>query len=191
MTLHTQILTHQPVDVKELFTWVNEHLLRAPHAKFREVENGFWNEMEQGLDALMWVVADPKGGEHKEWWQEDGEWANLDEDEREYYSERFTPKGYTMLHLDTAYGYDPAITHARMIAQLDAQFFVPRGITFAWYNEFEGEWHEGNDGLLEFAGPQGFGAESWFKQTVKPAFKQAGIVWEDDERDDLGFFIER
>jgi hypothetical protein len=176
MTLHTQIITHEPVDAKELHSWVNEHLLRAPNARYSEKPGSFSNELDQGLDALMWVTADPAGGRHLEWWEDGRDHSGyLTEEDIAYYREHAAPHGYTVLHLDTAYGFSPAVIHTRMIRKLAREFFGPRSIGFSWYNEFTDEWHTGLEGLDEFGGKHGAAAENWFGNTVRPALAHTEI----------------
>jgi hypothetical protein len=75
--------------------------------------------------------------------------------------------------MDTAYGYQGdhgetcTVLHAKVIVDL-GHWLNEKGITWAWYNEYAGTYHEGFEGLEEFLG-NGDSAQDWFRNLVLPA----------------------
>ena len=78
-----------------------------------------------------------------------------------------------MLSFDTAYSYRDSEgrgcndLHRSYIEVLHA-YTQRKGLLFKWQNEYTGEWHDGLDGLDEFA-QGGRDADAWFRGSVLPA----------------------
>jgi hypothetical protein len=155
----TKVGLRGDVDARDLFLWINTHLLNAESPLF--VEHGpsvsgdcsFRNRPGQGFSA--WLDVTHRNGEEIVYLPEDT--TGWDQDDIDYHSEY--PTGVrAMASFDTAYGYRGpngegcSMLHAAFIAALIERYASPRGLSVVWQNEFTGEWHEGTDGLNEFAG---------------------------------------
>lgn len=192
MTLDTRIVIHENTDAKELHTWINKNLLRAPDAIFTEDEHNINNTPGQGLAA--WLMMEHNNGDlierqdtnysHEDAVKEAMRWADSIEDaeesvkeDEEYYAEH--PQGHIELSFDTAYGYQGpgnigcTALHTYYIIKLATEYFEPRGLTFSWQNEYSGEWAEGlDDAALNKFLRSGDDAMKWF-QSVIPVIEKA------------------
>jgi len=189
MTLHTTLVLHEWTDPVALHTWFNANVLRVSDKNpvIDQSATHIGNALGQGFDAIFDVD-----------WQEDhtplvwhdaaAELAwNLkhipdvfvtEEDAREdaeKTAELYAhyPLGVIKIAWDTSYAFrarhgGAAELHAEFIIRLAKEYLEPRGITFAWQNEFSGEWNEGLTGFEDF-GQNGRDAEQWFHTVALPA----------------------
>lgn len=171
MTLNTRVRIKNPVNVRALHDWANQELLKARDPRFDVRETSIANAPGQGFDA--WLITEHNNGRPFEFvaWSEDPE----DQEDVEVDRERFasSPAGYVDLTFDTAYGYRDELgrgcsaLHADYIVRIAAHA-AELGVEIAWNNEFTGEWHDGVDGLDQFAN-NGREAQQWFFGTALPA----------------------
>lgn len=81
-----------------------------------------------------------------------------------------------MVRLDTTYDYHEdgiggcSDLHGGIVLACLAAF---PDADIAWYNEYQGTWHNGNEGMTEFA-DNALDAEMWFECMVKPALVASG-----------------
>jgi hypothetical protein len=170
MTLSTNIYILDPVDPLEVFNFVNKYLLNAENPRFKHEPYKWGNDPEimtlsneggQGFDA--WFMSKYRKG---------GPLYTEDQIDEEDYDEPYLtdPACFMKLDFDTAYGYNvPGIggcsqLHSRYIVALHA-WLAAKGVRIKWQNEFTGEYHDGLDGLEEFAG-NGDDAQAWFKSIL-------------------------
>ena len=181
MTLSTNIYILDPVDPMEVFNFVNKYLLKvenprfnhAPATSYQKDEKGEWNEVEdpeimdlsnnvgQGFDA--WFIS--KYRKNGPLYTED----QIDDDEDYVEPYLMDPACFMKLDFDTAYGYSDKLggcsqLHSRYIVALH-DWLATKGVRIKWQNEFTGEYHDGLDGLDEFAG-DGDKARDWFKSIL-------------------------
>lgn len=166
MTLDTTIKLKAWTDPETLHGWVCQELLGAPGARRDVNEKSIWNAPGQGLPA--WFGTDHNGGDPEEFVSSTMDAADLAM-EREW----FGPTGYLTLSFDTSYGYRDergrgcSELHADYVVRLAAHL-AERGIGIWWRNEFTGEWHDGIEGLDQFA-DNGTDAQDWFRNVAAPA----------------------
>lgn len=165
MTLDTHIKLKGWTDPEVLHDWVCRELLKAPDAKREVREKSIWNDPGQGLAA--WFGTDHNLGQLDEFLS-----STTDHEDLEGEKAWFGPAGYIRLSFDTAYSYrDPSgrgcsAIHADYIVRLAAHL-SEQGIEIWWRNEFTGEWHDGIEGLDQFA-VNGKEAQDWFRSVAAP-----------------------
>ncbi|MBF4603724.1 hypothetical protein [Curtobacterium sp. VKM Ac-2884] len=176
MTLNTRVRIKSPVNARALHDWANQELLKVKNPQFDVRETSIANAPGQGFAA--WLITEHNGGKPFEFqpslpvgsdfWNEfPDELAN----ERAHFDAE--PGGYVDLTFDTAYSFRD--DRGRGCADLHADYIVRTaahaaelGVQIAWNNEFTGQWHDGIDGLDQFAG-NGVDAQRWFFGTALPA----------------------
>jgi hypothetical protein len=185
MTLTTKVLIHEKVNPLQIHLWVNSHLLGAADATIDIIPNGYdaddrWTMLQnrpgQGLDAWFTTkfYTDPAPYRHDELipfdWRDYHDAERYPEDWAALGGDEHFPSGHLILEFDTVYGAGPTEVHARLIAGLNDGFLVPRGLTFAWHNEYSDVWSEGMTGFEQWFGDQDR-AEDWFANLVKPTLR--------------------
>ena len=156
-----RIAIHEPVDVLEFHKFATE--LVTPEAFNGEPimtinESSIWNEMEQGLDSLLWTTFT---------------------DNPVLNPEEYNPAPdlvYAQLHIDTPYdcevrGMSCGAWQAYLISEIANKYLIPNGFRFSWYHESAHVWNrEAEDlgALIE----SGHAATSWFQNVVNPVLPQ-------------------
>lgn len=188
MTLSTLVVLHEWTGPIELHTWFNANVLGVADKNpiIHQTDTSIRNELGQGFDAIFEVE-----------WEKDGAplvWYDRAEEEERMarhvpsiytaqeaadevasmaaYYEKY-PEGVIKIDWDTGYAFKDehggcSDLHARYIVRLAKEYLEPRGITFAWQNEYSGEWNEGLTGFEEF-GRAGADAGAWFANVALPA----------------------
>lgn len=192
MTLNTMLVLHEWTDPVELHTWFNKHVLKVADRNpiITETATSIGNDCGQGFDAIFDVRWREDHGPIV-WFDVDAERSlNLRHvpdiypteqdaiDEADETADLYAdyPSGVIKINWDTAYGYSGpggvgcTELHARFIIRLAKEYLEPRGITFAWQNEYSGEWHEGLTGFEDF-GQNGREADEWFRTVARPAIE--------------------
>lgn len=187
MTLDTTLVLHEWTDPIKLHTWFNANVLRVADKNpiIHQTATSIGNALGQGFDAIfdidwredhgpiIWFdpVEELKGMEDYY-----AEYPDAMAETTEMYAKY--PSGLIKIDWDTSYGYTGpggigcTELHASFIIRLAKEYLEPRGITFAWQNEYSGEWHEGLTGFEDF-GQHGRDAAEWFSTVALPAITKA------------------
>lgn len=160
-------------------------------AEWRWLPDGTWdmgNRIGQGFPAWFWMTYRPDGPlRAAQTYYADGDGDHEVTDAalvtHEYCEPGCTdaheanPPMAVELNFDTAYGYTSpqgfgcSVLHALYIVRI-GRWLAARRVSWRWYNEFTGEWHDGFDGLAAFVG-DGQRAASWYHEQVEPLIKAA------------------
>jgi len=176
MTLNTRVRFKNPVNARALHDWANQDLLKAKDPDLDVREKSIVNAPGQGFAA--WLITEHNLGRPFEFESSlplDSDFWNEFPDELGNERAQFEaePVGYVDLTFDTSYGFRD--DHGRGCSELHAGYVVrvaahaaELGVGIAWNNEFTGEWHDGIEGLDQFA-DNGKDAQDWFRNVAAPA----------------------
>lgn len=144
MTRHTRVAVTSPgVDPMDMWRTMAT-LLRAPEQyRFDVTSNGIHADLNQGLDALMWLdhtndVLLPEGGCDR--------YCDLDCDATWCWE----PAHFVMAHFDTAYSYTGPCgchsggLHIVLVSGL-GEWLDQQGARWLWYDESGDGWRHGHD----------------------------------------------
>jgi hypothetical protein len=196
MTLSTNLYVLDPVDVPELFRFVQGLLTKyddrpegerqTPEQQVSHDDESTWrgpgvrslrNELGQGLPAILDITyradgpltTEEQGATCGEYCEPGGS-----DDGSDYHDHPTVC--FADLDLDTAYGYRDSRgwgcgdLHAAMLAEI-GQWLDERKIRWSWRNEFTGEVHGDDDRYPQLVelGRGGAEASDWFRGMVLPA----------------------
>lgn len=181
MTLDTRMRIHESCDPREVFDFCRDLMgpseggVAPRDSIFTEAPGSLQNRLGQGFSAILEVAHGIDGPLGKAEWEtctceEDGEG---DPDYRCYSCKK--PEAFLEISWDTGYGYRDEFgmgcgdLHALYI-EFVAKWCDQRGLTYSWYNEFQGEWYPGLENL-ESLGRGGGEATAWFMNVARPAIE--------------------
>lgn len=142
MTLATKMAIVEPTPYRPIFDEARR-LIGAEHGEYEEGPNGIENKWGQGFPSWIGVV-----------YGADAPLTPDDEYRDDYESEEEWRSGYPPadawsieVHFDTAYGYEApngahcSDLHAYIVHEL-GRWLTERGLTWFWYREYSGTWHQ-------------------------------------------------
>jgi hypothetical protein len=169
VTLDTRVIIQEATNAREVFDFCRDLLGAPADLPFdREPFGGnpaFWNPCGVGLPAWLIVQYGPDGPLLRD------DDCNCEDGYRCLSCRK--PDGFIEVSFDTAYGYRGSNgegcgdLHAALVDRLGA-WCDQRRLSWAWYNEFTGEWFAGREGLSDL-GDGGRAAMEWYTGTALPA----------------------
>lgn len=166
MTLETRVRITEPIAAEDAWRLFRkaQSLLGDPEAMITEplgewYDNPGITNIPQGLPALLAL--------------QHNHGAPLNED-----SETDWPRAWAEISFDTSYGYSderggPGTLHARLVAQL-GQWIDEAGWTWAWQDEYSGDWFTGYAELGTLIG-HGRDAQTWFAGILPALMVKIGL----------------
>lgn len=188
MTLDTRMRIHESCDPMELFNFCRDLMgpseggVQPRDSIFTEAPGELRNRLGQGFPAILEVLYGMFDGPLSP-----AEWERctcIDDDcdpelgEKCYSCKK--PQAFLEISWDTGYGYKNELgmgcggLHAVFI-MLVAKWCDERGLTYSWYNEFQGEWYPGTENLQSLTSGE-VDAVAWFNNVAMPAIEADAVA---------------